>query len=685
MDVKITEATLFFYVTEQPHMHVGEQMPYVVNTLGNVPYLGATPDTERVVPASSVNQPRPSAGYIHTKARPIKHENTHNCGYPSWLVSPQRGVMKFVYTSPLQNVECSYNHKHSILTVCGIKYDNFVHVHDIVTTVFSMIYGRPHLSYIREGSEASRTLGYTFALAGGMNGLGGEDIDRKYEQEPSFRWRENVIVRYKAVARARLCVQWDPNVLADVIMNDPEVAQSMAVCESNRTLGNKRYFSAAIVTSEGCYCRVAITCRNALFTAMISKLDSEESAGVAAGVLEKMLDVYTRIAPSCVEPHVYPRVSSIEALRHEIPELFVYNYTRECPVLPIMVSQEEAEQICNTQRVILYPLEGDKARYYTAEQGRFVGLKRNRLKNRDEFPYLVTCYIQDHMNRPSSDTYKYYHGRSTSDVLTRSKKGPMPKSIHDSRYNRIKVASFAEAVKCAVAVDINSYPWCPQIARQELWDMTDADIMVSVANGPGSCVYRYFEELVCASIHVVVIKNGNMEPLVPRHKGHYVWAPPYQRHVVVFETYKTTYGKESCSYSFLARGGATMFDDADDVVSHLVAQKSAESVRPPDLLLESIREHGVLEQVIDRNGKCRTVITGHGVQVDTYMRPLGAPVVPDSVSFFDAHIRKMNVVKGDLGVPQTDLFKRSTSSVLYFPNDASFAHYVGRKKVFFAA
>ena len=97
---------------------------------------------------------------------------------------------------------------------------------------------------------------------------------------------------------------------------------------------------------------------------------------------------------------VYPRYEE-----HFLSSLSTI-YTRECPILPVMVPSDMAFTL---KDAIFYPKEDAKyGRYYVAPKGYFVGLKQNRLRNKHMFPYLVTCYMSNHMKRPNSDTYNYY-------------------------------------------------------------------------------------------------------------------------------------------------------------------------------------------------------------------------------------------------------------------------------------
>ena len=316
--------------------------------------------------------------------------------------------------------------------------------------------------------------------------------------------------------------------------------------------------------------------------------------------------------------------------------------------------------------------------------------------------------MQDHMKRQTSETYKYYLNLASATDESSLAKRPLPKCIQDPSYHRNRVSSFKHAVEYATGTMVDPYRtsggacWFTHIVKQEMWDKSDTDIITEIEHGSGSLVFRYYEEVVGVSIHVVVIRDGNMESLVPRHKGKYVWSPPYPLHIVIFETYKTTYGKESCTYDVIVhqthctKSCATLLDNNDNVVSYLIHHKSEQSV-PVNTVSENVP---ILSQVIDRNGKVSTLIINNNspaqrrsetyyvsgddsaISVNTYTRPMAVPVKHEPVCFVDSHTRKMNVTKSEMGIEPVDTSKRSTNDVLYFPNDASFVYYVDRSKSF---
>ena len=197
----------------------------------------------------------------------------------------------------------------------------------------------------------------------------------------------------------------------------------------------------------------------------------------------------------------------------------------------------------------------------------------------------------------------------------------------------------------------------------------------------GPSTYRYFEELLNVSIHVIVIKNGMFE-LFPapvggaqgtsnkEQKHDYIWGVSYPRHIVIFETVKKTYGETCLSYDFLVKdNNTTLFDGNDPVISSVLSQKREKFIQLPEI-------GDVVEQLIDEKGKCRVVVTSDGKWIVTLTRPFKAPIMPDPECFFDSHIRKMNEIKLSIGLPATDLYKRSTDSILYFPNDLSFRYWI---------
>jgi Family of unknown function (DUF5757) len=614
---RITEASLLFDVNKRPRTPVGSTTPFVVDRRG--------PNTERVVPVG-----------------------TGTSGVPDWMKNCRQGMLRFVYTSESQSVECTFKEQTSTLTLHGIRRCNFgdFRIPD----------------YDRGG-----------LLDGVFSVLGTSPAGPP-------------VIVYKASLELDIGAPWDRDMIANVITNNPEVSQWAAVSERVDTLARRRLFSVSVMTEDGSCARVTLRPdeqNERKATVTMSRLPDMESSVHVAGVIEHTFRTYkdcrgvTGWSPA-VPLGSFTQLSGIGRLRGELPELFVNNYTRECPVLPIMISREQAEQVAGSQSVIFYPLDSPMGRFYTAPEGYFVGLKRNRLSNKEQFPCLVTCYLHDHMLRKGSETYVYYtSGPAANAMITKQENArPVPRSmgysiLERSGYDRRRASSFVHAIEVAtgVHIDTGSLGWCPQVVKQDMWDTSDEDIMSAIRNGEcGPLAYRYFEELLGVSIHVVVIRDGMLGPPIPG-RDMYVWSPPFPLHVVLFESTKRTYGKTGVTYDVLVKDSRTaVFGNEDPVVLSIVEQKSAESV-PPDDLPDAV------EQLIDDRGKCRMVVNSDGGMIVTFTRPLTVPVIPDPVCFFDPHTRKMNLLKEHMGLPITELYKRSTNKVLYFPNEASFDYW----------
>ena len=662
-ELKITEVSLSFDVYKAPKLPISDAVPFAVDTRNK--------ETERVVPAG-----------------------TDVDNLPDWIMNCKPGYLRLTYASEPQSIECTFKESRSVLTFHGIKYRNL----DALSNCngFSKIF---------------------------------DVLDTEHFGEPVTMYKATMVLDVG---------KWNNNLVADIITNDPEVSQVAAVSEAASTLCSRCLFSVSVeiplhpfgykvqeaqgkISNTNEYVRVTLRHddqNESVAVVTMSRLPDADVSAYVAGVVENIFKAYLRdygnrlevidIVPS--ESKGFSRLSGIRHLRNELPELFINNYTRECPVLPIMLSREQAEALKPVQSVIFYPLGGAQGkgptngpygRFYTAPDGHFVGLKKNRLANKDTFPCLVTCYLHNHMLRKGSETYMYYTGEETVSRSKTRPSRPIPRSMDNSLqsigeksgYNRRRVPSFFNAIETATgrAMDAEPFPWCPQIVKQEMWNVSDADIMDAIRSGKcGPSTYRYFEELLSVSIHVIVIKNGMFE-LFPAPFGgaplragtrakegksskeqehDYIWGVSYPRHIVIFETVKKTYGETCLSYDFLVKdNNTTLFDSNDPVISSVLSQKREKFIQLPEI-------GDVAEQLIDEKGKCRVVVTSDGEWIVTLTRPLKAPVMPDPECFFDSHIRKMNEIKRSIGLPATDLYKRSTDSILYFPNDSSFRYWI---------
>jgi hypothetical protein len=365
--------------------------------------------------------------------------------------------------------------------------------------------------------------------------------------------------------------------------------------------------------------------------------------------------------------------------------------------------------ISKEYRVIKYPDdESVYSRYYVSlDKNLCVGLKLNRLKNSNIFPYLVTCYKSDHMQRPRSETYKYYNKTTTSN-LRRYSTVPIRKQLlalnlnnhyclqpaisetHDNFYCALSIAtnfpfslgptneashSFSPGTSRKASgifgkdISTHQFPYWPYLVKQEAWQHSDNEIMNIIRGNDtpvvGSVFFRYFEELLHVSIHVCTIFQGEKH-MIPDHISPYIWTDPYAQHIVLFEHKKRLYGDNLYSYQILTRkaDGSTVFGREDPAVQQIIAEKRSLSVAAKDF-------PNVESQIIDENGKCRIIRQG-GRNIDVLTRPLHVPVMQSIPCPLITHITYMNRIKQNIKAPLIDITRCSTSKLRYFPDNDSF-------------
>lgn len=613
MKSALTEVSVSFTVTEQLNISVQDEILFLVDTRHN--------NVIRM---------------IHKEQSVI----------PDWMIDPKENTVRFIYNFTITNVECMYRPTKNMLILYKIKYEHFE--------------------------------------------LFKQTLLQKFLNKFNISNSTIMDIRFKAIGELSISKPWCKMILADIITLNPAIFNYMVLKEKACTVLNSRLFSASVkIPSQENMIGITLTVKNTIIVTM-SKLASETVVDEIMKFIQTLLNIYEHnfdqlfteycefinnddIQYMGMEEHI----NGIKYLRSRVPELFINNYTRECPILPIIVDKDNVEEMQKTQRVIMYPLTGPYRQYYTAPDGYYIGLKPNRLKNADVFPYLVTCYISDHMNRKSSVTYKYYVNENEKHRHRSNIQIPRSLIGQKTNYSRKKPndSSFVHALEMALnlKIDVENLPYCPQLVKQELWDLSDEQIM-NIIKGKnnyglniGSCVYRYFEELLKISIHVIPIDNGQMTTLVSRHKNVYIWEPAYNKHIVIFENVRNIYGQFVYTYDVLSKCNKEMiFDSNDRTIQIILSKKKAESVVPT--CIPDTSEY----QVIDEIGKCRQIKTTTGELIDIYTRPMQLKVLPKPISFIEKHITKMNFAKEQLSYPTIDLTKHSTYRVRYFPNDISF-------------
>ncbi len=521
---------------------------------------------------------------------------------------------------------------------------------------------------------------------------------------------ERIIFAYQSNTKASLVMgidNWNAVVLEDLIINDDTLARVMTVTNgvldediTEEILHRNRSLVAYVIYP---HTRCVFRYNKEVLKVSIASLSIDDSAiVVSVAIVSALLKKYRKNFAEAYERYSLNARKSIKSvantksgskideLRKRLPELFANNYTRECHNLPIMLdTEEEAEEYREMGRLVIkYPLHGKYSRWYTsASDDLYVGLKLNRLSNKNKFRYIVNCYSSNHYENPGRETYIYYRGDSgakkesaadliTLRILPLGRRGPLPIAMTVEHgldgYSRLGTGGpFVDCIAYALGVNAKKFPKLVRkgikhgllnVVRQEMWDKSDEEILDGMYdNLDGTKYYRLFEEVYECNILLVEIGHrGKYTVSIPSHKGKYLWEPRKGKYVVVMKNGKKLYEDHLISYELVVKRDETTFNKKDPLVSAIVSFKLAHTVR-------SDVSKDVHAQYITEHGKCNVVMTDNGMK-KCNSRPLYKPIIDTEL------VRKKSVVYNYMSsIPLS-----STAKYLYFPDNTSFADWYAK-------
>jgi hypothetical protein len=172
----------------------------------------------------------------------------------------------------------------------------------------------------------------------------------------------------------------------------------------------------------------------------ISKANNTKSVNTFKEILGKLfvlyeekkdniIDYYKNYIPDFgdVPPPQEKEEISVIKLSEVAPDLYVTGYTRNCKQdrMPVIVSEEEAikskadgnsvmkfpRDIPDDKEAFKFPMDGEGQNYYVCKNPgyRYVGIKNNKLKNADMYPYVPCCFGMDQTKKPKY--LNYYEGK----------------------------------------------------------------------------------------------------------------------------------------------------------------------------------------------------------------------------------------------------------------------------------
>jgi len=275
-------------------------------------------------------------------------------------------------------------------------------------------------------------------------------------------------------------------------------------------------------------------------------------------------------------------------LSKQVPEVFVPQYTRNCKLdrNPVLISEEKALPLINKGKAIKFPRDpiqsgsplpsdGKNQHYYTCNHSlyQFIGLKKNRLSNSNNFPFVPCCFIVD--QRKKDDFRQYYEGKipshqkidhnqtiiKTDKILSPNQYGILPENIKnfftlintDHSYEEIRQGverspnSFIQCIVKALNIkkDVKNIrkklatPAYAALCRQEMYDVTSKEIEKQIANTnlyfDPKLFIHLLEYYFNCNIFIFTKKSGEGKIILPRHKQSYYKNLNQHKCIYIFE------------------------------------------------------------------------------------------------------------------------------------------------------
>ena len=131
---------------------------------------------------------------------------------------------------------------------------------------------------------------------------------------------------------------------------------------------------------------------------------------------------YTEYIPNFGSIIIEEKEDDIRQTNYEqAPDLFISKYTRNCNQqrMPTIINKKEAKNrgknvikfprdIPTDLNIPRFPTDGKNQHYYTCNNPKYkyIGLKENKLRNADIYPYVPCCFLTDQKNK---DKIRYYY------------------------------------------------------------------------------------------------------------------------------------------------------------------------------------------------------------------------------------------------------------------------------------
>jgi hypothetical protein len=465
----------------------------------------------------------------------------------------------------------------------------------------------------------------------------------------NIKFLEDEIYNIYAIIYIKCNIPLKYDILSDIIMNNKKLNNIIALRETTKVSSKwKKIIISSIISKivimgmEDNHIKIRISSYNSYYDLLLMSLLSHVLIEIYNKEYFRVNKIYKNIFDV---KEIDNETNKLRMLRKEVPDLFICNYSRECPILPIIANDDD---IIN-KKCLFY--EGV---YYTAPYGYYVGLKRNRLLNKDKYRYLVTAYKTDHSIRTNTATYEYLYNKNT-DV---TKKNPKNKyNIKSGIYfeEKHKYDNFGECIEIIFGSFKHSNV---DICKQELWYMDNIEINKNI---DGELYYRCFEEKYKCNIILLVYSKGDYTISIPHHKDKYFWNIINSKYcVIIIKVLSPYHMNEKEYYEIACSKGSYIYNiNNNNICKQLLDEKLSMTYRgiPPKM-------KNIYAQYINIYGKCVSVIDKYGNEERCNYRPLNIKIYTPNNSIIYNHYKYLST-----------LYKlewnNTNNKIIYFPTRKS--------------
>lgn len=287
--------------------------------------------------------------------------------------------------------------------------------------------------------------------------------------------------------------------------------------------------------------------------------------------------------------------------------LFIENYSRYSNILPeISPYNTKGYDYFDNKLVIEYPLESGNC--YTSPDGYFVGLKENNLPNNNEYPYIITCYLTNHLLRHNSITYKYY--------------------------NNIDIVKNIDTLEDCISARFDIVNSCvdESVKYQELY--------ICIDTKDDHLFYRQYEEQY--DINIIIVDKNN-KPVIPNVPYPYFYDFNKNRQTVIVSRIKST--------------NYYIYKIKNSVSEDEIIQEKLSITKRSDYISDN-----ALYQYIDINGKRRAYYIDNK-WIESIGAPINVPIKTYYHPLVENNINMIDSVNIALGL-QTPAYRQTTRAYI---------------------